>query len=273
MRLIASMNTKDELGRYLGPVIARLQSFCDEIRIQDDHSEDGTFEWLQEQDRVVVERNRGYTWREHEGYLHQNLLDFTMQGKPTHILAIDADEIVMYGHALRDMLEEDDHHKSFSLVMTEVWRTDPWLVRTDGGWRPHPVAILYKPGDMSLPEWKIWGRKMAGGRVPRMIRNEQRSGRCRNLPVDILHLGWANPAERQQRYDRYVELDDGKFHNKDHLDSIMLPDEAVSLEPYPEKHRNQLPELVRENPYLPEEFKRAFDKGSAPIATVEDFIA
>lgn len=240
MKLVASMNVKDEMGRYLPMTIGHLASYCDEIRVQDDWSEDGSFEWLQSQPRVVVQRNPGPRWTENEGELHQNLLDFTLQAEPTHVLAIDADELVPEGADLRSILERDNNERTFTLRMCEIWHTDtdPWLMRVDGGWRAHPVGVLYRcpphlpKSGKKADDWRIWGRKMAGGRVPRIIRTDQHTNQCRYLDMDILHLGWSRPSERQRRYDRYVEVDGGNFHNSEHLDSIMLPDEKIALRAY-----------------------------------------
>lgn len=241
LKLVASMSVKNEVSRYLTTTLPALQAFCDEIRVQDDHSDDGTYEWLQKQEKVVVKRNEGATWRESEGKLHQQLLDFTLEGEPTHILAIDADELVLDGATIRAALETNADSLSFSLRMCEVWGTDPWRIRTDGGWRPHEVAILYRvPADPSLPEWQIWDRKLAGGRVPKAVRDDQIECRSHPLGVDILHLGWSNPDERAERYQRYVELDDGSFHDKGHLDSIMWPDSKIRMEAY---GRSGLPRL------------------------------
>lgn len=237
MKLVASMNVRNELGRYLTESIPHLLTFCDEVRVQDDGSDDGTFEWLREQEGVVVRRNTGLSWREHEGELHQSLLDFTLEAEPTHVLAIDADEFVPEGAAMRDALRSyGRRQRAYMLRMCEVWKTDrdPWQIRVDGGWRPHPVAILYRiPRDVTGGSWKIWGRKLAGGRVPRIIRKDQRRGYAVTLDIDILHLGWSRVAEREARHARYVELDGGNFHASEHLDSILWSDDQVTLEPYP----------------------------------------
>jgi len=45
----------------------------------------------------------------------------------------------------------------------------------------------------------------------------------------ILHLGWANQAARAARHQRYVEADGGRFHRSSHLDSILWPDNMVTL--------------------------------------------
>jgi glycosyltransferase involved in cell wall biosynthesis len=238
MRLVASLNVRNELGRYLKLSVPALLEFCDEVRVQDDGSDDGSFEWLSEQEGVVVKRNTGLSWSEHEGVLHQSLFDFTMEACPTHVLAIDADEFVVDGQALREKLKAA-RGRTFTLRMCEVWKTDPWMIRTDGGWRAHEVGILYKaptPQVSRRSSWRIWGRKMAGGRVPRVIRADQRRGRATSLGIDILHLGWAREEERVARHARYAELDGGNYHASEHIASILLPDSEIELESYPDPH-------------------------------------
>lgn len=238
MKIVAAMNVRNELGRYLAPMVSSLLVGVDELRVQDDGSDDGTFEWLEEcGPEVQVRRNVGLRWDENEGELHQSLLDWTLEARPTHVLAIDADEIVPEIHLLRERLAEFPHSRAFTLNMVEIWRRDvfPWLLRRDGGWRPHPVAIAWRvPRGLreSKGEWAIWGRKLAGGRVPRKIRSDQRANAAADLGLDILHLGWSDPDERKARHRRYVELDGGRYHAGAHLDSIMLPDSRCDLEPY-----------------------------------------
>lgn len=242
MKLIASMNTRNELGRYLKVTVPRILEVCDELRVQDDHSDDGTFEWLEAQDRVVVKRNAGARWNENEGVLHQQLFDWTLAGEPTHVLAIDADEYLDDPPALRAALEANPRATTFTLEMVELWSQDPPLARHDGGWRPHPVGILYRvpaalharlvAGERYPGQWLIWGRKMAGGRVPRHVRNLQRKGQAIDTGATIVHLGWSNPDEREARHRRYIELDGGKYHAGAHLDSIAWPDERCDLRPF-----------------------------------------
>lgn len=230
MTLVASMNTRNELSRYLKATVPHLLTYCDEVRVQDDGSTDGTYEWLREQEGVTVRQNGGTRWEENEGLLHQQLLDFTLEARPTFVLAIDADEIVPDGPRMRAYLDEGQ--RTYTLRMVEVWRRDPWVIRLDGGWRPHPVGVLYRAPARSRREWQIWGRKLAGGRVPRIVRSDQRAGRARDLDVDILHLGWSDPTERLTRWERYVQLDGGRYHDSAHLNSIMWPDERCTLAEY-----------------------------------------
>lgn len=234
MKLIAAMNTRNELDRYLRTTIPALLEWVDEVRVFDDGSEDGTPEYLEAIDeRVVVRRRVGNLWASHEGELHQELLDFTIKGSPTHILTIDADEIVPQGAAVRAALEEHPDQVAFTLRMVEVWGLEPVTVRCDGGWRPHPVGILYRvPGWFGGEDWLIAGRQLASPRVPRAIVAEVRRRKALELEHDILHLGWARPEERAARYRRYEELDGGRFHAKHHLDSILWPDGKCDLRPY-----------------------------------------
>ena len=62
MRLVASLIGRNELSRYLVPCIESLQEFCDEIRVVDDYSTDGSFQWLSEQENVVVTANVQSIW-------------------------------------------------------------------------------------------------------------------------------------------------------------------------------------------------------------------
>lgn len=232
MKLVASMPVKDEMSRYLKPCITALEEYVDEIRVLDDGSTDGTFEWLHDRG-VRVERNTGASWGEHEGQFRQALLDWTREAEPTHILAIDADEFVADGSRLREAIRSQNDQMSFSLTMREVWATDPWQIREDGGWRSHEVSICFRvPQDWGRVGWKIENRQFAGGRVPRIIKGEQRIGDSFRTGVEILHLGWARVAERAARYDRYTKIDGGQFHAGSHLDSIMNGDDDCVLVPY-----------------------------------------
>jgi len=47
--------------------------------------------------------------------------------------------------------------------------------------------------------------------------------------VSFFHFGWACVADRQARYDRYVEHDGGKFHASPHLQSIMWQDDHPKI--------------------------------------------
>src|SRR5262245_21066405 len=122
VKLVASMIVRNELGRYLRPCINALLGYCDEIRVLDDGSDDGTYEYLSESPLTRVLRNDGPTFFEHEGAARQRLYEWTLQAQPTHILAIDADEFVEDGHRLRGQL--DLARAAWSLCIQEIWQAD-----------------------------------------------------------------------------------------------------------------------------------------------------
>jgi glycosyltransferase involved in cell wall biosynthesis len=234
MKLVAILNVKNELGRYLELTVPALLEWVDEIRAQDDGSTDGTFEYLDSLDRVFVKQNDGTSWREHEGEYVTQGFNWALEGEPTHMLAIDGDELVTDGQAVRACVEANPTRLAFTLRMVELWGVDPPVARHDGGWRPHPVGMLWRvPTKRPLgAEWRMKSKALACPRSPSIVLGHQRTGRALDTGVDVRHLGWSNPAERVARAARYDELDGGKYHAKAHLDSILWPDERCDLRPY-----------------------------------------
>lgn len=228
MKLVASLVVRNELHRYITQTVPHLLTFCDELRVLDDNSDDGTFEWLRSKNRVEVTRNPGPSWEQHEGRTRQALLDWTLEGNPSRVLCIDADEFVSDGQRLRERLS-DSEAEVWTLRIVEVWGTDPWFIRTDGGWRPHPIPCIYSP----QPGYHMQDRQLACGREPVQVREAYLQGRAEAIDVDLLHMGWAKVEEREGRAERYRRLDGGNFHAGSHLDSILWGPDRVTLQPYP----------------------------------------
>lgn len=262
MRIVVSMVVRDELRRYQ-PLFARhALSWCDEIRLLDDCSVDDTGRVIREldPDRVRLIRNERSRWdAEGEGALRQQLLDWTLAAGADWVVSLDADEVVPRGRSLRAYLEGyPGWVEVVSLRMVEVWstRVGPtticvgendtipavpprrWAIRVDGGWAPSQCPIAWRPPPVSMNAaeawqqgWSIPKRRLACGRQPERVRMIEgyKSG------FDVLHLGWANDEERQKRFDRYMQIDGGKYHSRAHLESIM---ESPTLETY------QAPDLV-----------------------------
>jgi glycosyltransferase involved in cell wall biosynthesis len=234
VKLIASLIVRNELGRYLEPCIGSLLEFCDQIVVFDDSSDDGTFEWLStlagDRLQVICEltalETRGEEPAFHKHARSRNrLLHFTLAHEPTHILAVDADEFIDDGAALRKACAQPGSD-AWRLCLEEVWDAEPGrlLVRQDGGWNEHDVPILWRP-DRLRGNRQIVDRGHATGRAPAGVG----AHRCGYACVSLLHFGWANKAERAERYQRYAVGDGGRFHAKRHIESIMWPDERVQL--------------------------------------------
>jgi len=235
VKLVASLIVKNELYRLLKLCVASLTEFCDEIRVLDDGSDDGTYEWLVSGDQVrrgvSAISNDGLAWIEHEGRARQRLLEWTLGAEPTHILAIDADEFVADGRVLRAALDEDDAQEVWTLAMQEVWKADEerlWI-REDGGWRTHEVPVLYRVPEARGSEWRILDRELACGREPLAVRSRMGQRLARTTGTEILHFGWTDESGRRERYERYVVRDGGNFHAQAHLRSIMWEDRQVRM--------------------------------------------
>ena len=258
MKLVASLIIHNEAEKFLKPCIEMLQGFCDEIRAVDDASTDGSHSLMQEMG-VQVHRNDRSVFYEHEGRARQQLLEWTMEAEPTHILVVDGDELVEHGDQLRAALEAPQPLPTlrerrqrgarqgpatvWRLQMQEVWGATEQhlLIRQDGGWKEHPVPICFavphmRHGDrQAIRHWRIPDRALACGRVPTEV--AVASNRSLNeAAATVLHLGWACEADRYMRHQRYVKHDGGAHHASKHLDSIMWPTDKVLLSrrPWPE---------------------------------------
>jgi glycosyltransferase involved in cell wall biosynthesis len=232
LNLVAYMIVRNELDRYLLPCIESLLTYCDEVSVWDDGSSDATEEALRAIERVRYTRSPESRFFAHEGRARQLALNFALTSRPTHILAIDADEFVEDGAVLRAAMESSTV-QIWTLNMVEVWKStkNELLTRQDGGWREHEVPISFKsywgPG-VRTPALRIPNRKMACGRVPLQVARQRFAAPS---GTSILHFGWANEGERAARHHRYVQADGGRYHAGSHLDSIMWPDHRVLLKP------------------------------------------
>ena len=226
VKLVASMVVRNELSRYLELSVEHLLSFCDEIRVIDDNSDDGTFEYLRKQERVLVARNDGAAFMSYESQVRNLLLDWTMDAQPDYVLSIDADEFVADPYVVKECAERYGR-PVYTLDMIEVWEANQLnlSIRQDGAWGPRLCPILWQAPTRLTNEWRIPNRKLACGREPERVRRTP----FRKSGTSVLHWGWTNQAERVARAERYFEHDRGRFHRDTHLQSILWPRERVVM--------------------------------------------
>lgn len=231
MNLVASVIVRNEAGRYLEECMRALAEYCDGIRVLDDHSEDESTSICIKYG-ARVQQNEAPEFYEHEGRTRQKLFEWTLAANPTHILAIDADEFVADPGIVRSALALDS--PVFTLEMEEVWELDGecLCVREDGGWRSHGVPVLYRAPTELGHNWAIRDEPLACGREPYAVR--LMSAAARASGTQILHFGWANPAERLPRYERYAKHDGGRYHAGNHLESILQRDVELRARPWPD---------------------------------------
>jgi glycosyltransferase involved in cell wall biosynthesis len=226
VKLVAILLARNELDRYLRPCIASLQTYCDEIRVTDDGSDDDSVAWLSEQERVQVGALSPSQFWVHEGRTRNIALTYAFLSKGTHYISIDADEFIADGQHLRERIEHDPAQPVWTLEMEEVWNADAdsLSVRVDGGWRPHPLPIAWRAPEHGQT-FRMLDRKLACRRVPMQVLSQPATP----SGTEILHLGWLDKTTRRARYDRYMQHDNGKFHASAHLRSIMFSDARVQL--------------------------------------------
>jgi glycosyltransferase involved in cell wall biosynthesis len=223
------MIVKNEMDRYLPLAVGHLLSFVDEVRVLDDGSDDGTYEWLvdRESTGVKVKRNPGPEFFAHEGRARQNLLEWTLAGRPDYVLAIDADEFVGDPTVILKGIETGQPVYTIDLV--EAWKVNAGgiSIRVDGQWGPRKCPMLYEAPRHTDRQWRIADRALACGREPIPVVRGSRG--APHLETEIFHCGWLQEAERGRRAQRYFDHDGGKFHQNRHLQSILFPDEKVGL--------------------------------------------
>lgn len=230
MKLVASIIAKNEIDRYLPLVVDHLLTFCDEIRVLDDGSTDGTYEWLGGlRLPVIVKKNPSTTFYDYESKARQALLEWTMKGEPDYVLSIDADEFVEKPDVIRQLVDQA-RHSVYVLNMEEVWRADDRLhIRVDGHWGKRLCPILWRAPETWTSAWDIPDRKLACGREPQIVRKTK----FQRSHVSVFHFGWACESERPARAERYFEHDKGQFHRDAHLQSILWGDDRVRTHPIP----------------------------------------
>lgn len=225
------MIIRNEADRFLLPCLEHLLAFVDEVRVLDDGSTDGWWEKMMERvgdkaSRIAVLDSPASSFYEHEGRARQRLLEWTLEARPSYILAIDADEFIADPVGL--LAQVGQGWPSLRVCMQEVWGAtrDGLAFRMDGGWGPHDAPIVYAcdARNTRTDLLRIPDRKLASGRVPPLV-----ARRSRSSGVGILHFGWACKADREARYQRYVEHDGGNFHQNAHLESIMWDDDDPRL--------------------------------------------
>ena len=203
-----------EAGRYLPSVLDRTARWVDEIFVALDPT-------AGEQEFDVAREFTNHTawmpepWVDHEGRFRQNAWDaMSVTLQPTHqdmILLLDADELVVDPEPLRDVVRHNAGSR-IGFTFHEMWSLTHY--RTDGFWKPYPAWIMIP----WKPDGQIRDRALACGREPTYAVNVPKVG----LPISsILHYGYALKEDRESKYERYMSLDGGQYHNLNHIQSII----------------------------------------------------
>ena len=208
-----------EAKRYLPQVLDRALLWADQLHVTLDveagHSEyDVAKSYATHVDRATT------SFQDHEGRFRfeaWRLLELLEPSGEDFIVCLDADEVIV-DHQIMDTAVREYPGHQILFQFHEMW-TDTQF-RTDGFWKPYNAGIMfpYRPGGHFVD------RPLACGREPTYVANLPRS----RVVGDILHYGYLKPEDRQYKYDRYMRLDGGKYHDLGHLKSIIAPPELVT---------------------------------------------
>lgn len=227
-RILGMIVTKNEADRYLDCNLAWHSKLLDGIVVYDDQSDDATAEVAEFHRCRYVRRDDGVpTFLEHEGAFRQagyEALERLLEPEMGDwIMAFDADEFLVARGEDDDeriSLEQACRHAeslvaySVHLPRPEAWEVKPLRVRKDGYWGSIKCTRLFKwrPGGV------IQQKAMGCGSEPGYVGMNRISPY--NHGLYLMHYGYVDPEDRQEKYDRYTGLSN-HGHNDVHIQSIL----------------------------------------------------
>lgn len=215
--IIAQMVGKNEANRFLEPVLQRLSTQVDKIIFTDDCSDDNTAEVAAKYAEVFSTEKTLFT--ENEGNLRsnawKNLEKFARDGD--WIVAIDCDEMLYHseGKDINDTLKQSPYDV-INVRFYHMWNDSQY--RVDKLWAPNNSSRIFRYQNGG----SFFDKKLACGSEPTYVVNWVRQKNYwlhSNLVMQ--HLGYVRDEDKQIKYDRYMSLDKGEFHNIKHLESIL----------------------------------------------------
>jgi hypothetical protein len=222
MNLYLMLVAKNESERYLKEFI-EYHSFFDDYFLYDDRSDDDTVEIAERAGWKTVIRDSSHpSFMEHEGKFRFNswksFENTVRPGIGDWVLSIDADEFIISNSELsvQDELRhsiEEAQKKLIIMFRREIWKLDNTgcYMRTDGYWKDDRLYRLFK----YRPNANWSNKPMGCGSAPSYV---GRDG-ILSSSLEVLHFGYTNEEDRQERYQRYTGLAN-HGHNEAHIQSI-----------------------------------------------------
>ena len=215
--IIAQMVGKNESKRFLEPVLQRLSTQVDKIIFTDDCSDDDTPEIAAKYAEVYS--NNETLFNKHEGHLRSlawsNLEKHAKEGD--WIVAIDCDEMLYHssGIPLKDVLDRSSNDV-VNVRFYHMWNEMEY--RVDKLWAPNNSSRIFRYRENGT----FFDKKLACGSEPTYVVSWIRQGNYQvHSGLVMKHLGYIRDEDKQAKYDRYMSLDKGEFHNIAHLESIL----------------------------------------------------
>lgn len=221
-RILALLCVRNEADRYLQSCLTWNAAWWDELFVFDDQSTDRSPVIASRYGTVTVRSDNEPSFLEHEGKFRSVAWEHFEEAlapiEDDWIFVFDADEFLVSTHGRRTMHEVAGLASGMGAVglhVPEVWAADSehLYIRTDGFWNENfnPRYCRYQK------DWKFNDRAMGSGSVP----TNAWESFLRTDDLQLIHVGYLDPDERQARYERYSEHPEG--HNPQHVASIIEP--------------------------------------------------
>jgi glycosyltransferase involved in cell wall biosynthesis len=215
--IIAQMVGKNESNRFLEPVLQRLSTQVDKIIFTDDCSDDNTAEIASKYAEVFKTDKTLFT--ENEGNLRsnawRNLEKFAKEGD--WVVAIDCDEMLYQDRDLdlKHVLDQSPYDV-VNVRFYHMWNETQY--RVDKLWAPNNSSRIFRYRDHGT----FFDKKLDCGSEPTYVVEWVRQ---RNYFLHsglmMQHLGYVRDEDKVSKYNRYISIDKGEFHNLQHIESIM----------------------------------------------------
>jgi hypothetical protein len=226
MNLITAMIMRNEAERYLPEVLSQAQRYSDKIVILDDNSDDDSVKVAEKHKAKVYTHEEEPLFWTQEHSLRECLWKeiLPLEAEPgDFILSLDCDELLGEQFLCsKDIILRQDNVGTFTFTIFEAWGSRD-MVRIDKFWNPRgketPLLTRFEPS--------------ANYRFPRIGLH------CGRLPMNalgpvvpsgcaLLHLGWANPDEHEEKIKRYLKNDPSPHPQMvEHYKSMREPPELM----------------------------------------------
>jgi glycosyltransferase involved in cell wall biosynthesis len=219
-KIIAQIVGRNEEDRFLKSVLSRLSTQVDEIVFTDDCSEDNTAKIAA--DYAHVYKTSEPTFAVHEGRLRttawSNLEKHANPGD--WIIAIDCDEMLyslsnIDSPDVRTVLNSSEKDV-VNVRFYHMWNETAY--RVDKLWAPNNSSRIFR----FISGGQFADRALACGSEPTYVSEWiKRRNFWVNSGLVMQHLGYIFDQDKQKKYERYSQIDGGKYHNLSHINSIL----------------------------------------------------
>lgn len=208
---------KNESSRFLEPVLKRLSTQVDKIIFTDDCSDDDTAEIAAKYAEVFKTEKTLFT--ENEGNLRskawKNLENFAKEGD--WVVAIDCDEMLFQDRDLElKYVLDQSPYDVVNVRFYHMWNKTQY--RVDKLWAPNNSSRIFRYRDNGT----FFDKKLACGSEPTYVTQWVRQKNYfLHSGLMMKHLGYERDEDKVSKYNRYISIDKGEFHNLQHIESIM----------------------------------------------------